>query len=176
MPITLVSTTVTEVAPTGADQFVRTGVMHQDQYKFCDASDVLKQIGFDASALSTNVTATYKPATGSTGTISVPTTIRGLPNTLAYNVPLTADTYTVAAGVDNVVFKPAGTIAALTVVYPTTPANGTTLAIMSTQIVTALTNTGGGSDTVSGALSALAVNTPFKMIYRTADTTWYRTL
>lgn len=166
MPITKTANVVVETAPTNKRQFENTGVMHADQFSFCDAGDPLKQMKFDLSAMTTNTTATFK-APPASGTIS-------LGNTLQYVAPVTTDSVTIAAGTTHLVIEPAGTIAALTVVLPTAPADGTLVQFCSTQIVTTLTLTPGGSDTVVTDTTALAVDTAIKYIYRASSSKWYK--
>jgi hypothetical protein len=64
--------------------------------------------------------------------------------------------------------NPAGTLAALTVQFPLNPIEGQRLAIVSTQIVTALTLTAGTGDTINGAATALAVNVGIEYAYTLA--------
>ena len=87
------------------------------------------------------------------------------------NVPTTGQTVTVGTGVAALVLEPAGLLAALTVAMPSSPIDGQCLAITCTQIVTALTMSGG---TIVSALTALTANGFAEWIYIAASTTWYR--
>lgn len=180
MPITKVGSTITETAPIGLDEFNRTGVIRAEAFAICDNFDFIKQIQFDPSALTTNTTLTLTAPSGSGGVVTLPTsgTLSTssdlLVQTIQFATPTAGQTVTITAGTQNLILKPAGTLATLTVVMPTTPANGTTVAIASTQIVTTLTHSAGGSDTLNGALAAFTANGFAKYIYRTADTSWYR--
>lgn len=92
-------------------------------------------------------------------------------------VSLTADTVTgLRKGADETVYiTPAGTIAALTFVFPEDINSriGQTLCLVSTQIVTTLTVSSSGLTLKGTAVTALAVNTA--IIYRkVAALTWLR--
>lgn len=103
-----------------------------------------------------------------------------------YNAPLTAASITLTNLTRQLIVEPAGTIAALTVVFPaaSTLVDNQRLGICTTQIVTALTLTAGIGTTISNGPTALqvpvatgAASCP-EWIYRqlTASTgTWYRT-
>lgn len=103
-----------------------------------------------------------------------------------YAAPLTGASLTMTNLQRRLVLEPAGTIAALTVVFPTAASliDGQLISLCSTQIVTALTITPGVGTTVLNTVTALAVpaltgaaSCP-EWIYRelTATTgTWYRT-
>lgn len=99
-----------------------------------------------------------------------------------YTAPLTAASVTVLPTSRRVVIDPAGTIAALTLVFPaaTTLIDGQLLGICSTQIVTALTLTAGSGTTILNGPTALAVppatgaGTCYEWTYRLANTSWYR--
>lgn len=105
---------------------------------------------------------------------------------IQYAEPLTTNSITVNAKgagtpaatttTGTLVLKPAGTIAALTVVLPPASAlvDNQKLVITSTQIVTALTLTAGSGTSLGTAVTALAAGTPVGLVYRAADTTWYR--
>jgi len=100
-----------------------------------------------------------------------------------YNVPVTGDTITLVNTTRQLIVNPAGTIAALTIVTPaaTTLLDGQRLSVCGTQIVTTLTVTAGSGTTVSNAPTAMLVPVVtgaascFGWLYRTANTTWYRT-
>lgn len=102
--------------------------------------------------------------------------------TLLYNAPLTGASITIASAVRQLIVEPAGTIAALTLVFPaaTTLTNGQRLGVCGTQIVTTLTLTAGSGTTISGGPTAMLVPVTTggascpEWIYRTANTTWYR--
>lgn len=99
-----------------------------------------------------------------------------------YTAPLTGASVTVLTPTRHLVIEPAGTIAALTVVFPaaTVLSDNQTLGLCSTQIVTALTITPGSGTTVSNTVTALAVplttggSSCPEWVYRQANTTWYR--
>jgi len=71
---------------------------------------------------------------------------------------------------------PAGTIAALTYVFPTDANSrvGQSITLFSTHIVTALTITSAGLTLIGTALTAMAANTPYTW-RKVATATWIRT-
>lgn len=103
--------------------------------------------------------------------------------TLDYSAPLTGATVTALYTTRQIIVEPAGTIANLTVVFPasTNLLNGQRLGLCTTQIVTTLTMTAGSGTTISNGATALLVpvatgaGSCVEWIYRTANTTWYRT-
>lgn len=102
--------------------------------------------------------------------------------TLDYSAPLTGATVTALFTTRQIIVEPAGTIAALTVVFPaaTVLVNGQRLGLCGTQIVTTLTMTAGSGTTISAPATAMLVPVAtgaascMEWIYRTANTTWYR--
>lgn len=99
-----------------------------------------------------------------------------------YNAPLTGASITLTANLRRLVLEPAGTIAALTVVFPAATAlrDGQLIGICTRQAVTALTITSGAGTTVLDAPTALtapsltgSASCP-QWLYRTANTSWYR--
>lgn len=102
--------------------------------------------------------------------------------TLDYSVPTSGTTVTALNTTRQIIVEPAGTIAALTVVFPaaTTLVNGQRLGLCGTQIVTTLTMTAGSGTTISNGATAMLVPVAtgaascVEWIYRTANTTWYR--
>jgi hypothetical protein len=91
-----------------------------------------------------------------------------------YEAPLTGVSYQLPDDCTQLYIKPAGTIAAHTLVMPVTPTEGQELCVTSTQIVTALTMTAQGGTTLQGALTAFTANGFAKWKWNAADTTWYR--
>lgn len=87
-----------------------------------------------------------------------------------YISPTSGSTVTPLTGL--LVINAAGTIAALTVQFPSNATEGYRLRIMSNQIVTTLTLTAGtnsvtaATDTINAGASALAVNVPIEYCYR----------
>lgn len=99
-----------------------------------------------------------------------------------YSAPLTAASITVLANTRHLIIEPAGTIAALTVVFPAASGllDNQTFGLCSTQIVTTLTTTAGSGTTVLNAPTALVVPVATgnascpEWVYRLSNTTWYR--
>jgi hypothetical protein len=96
-----------------------------------------------------------------------------IPNNKRLITPLTGATDTMVDHDRVLIVKPAGTIAALTVVTPANPFDGQELILSFSQIVTALTMTIGGGKSMVGALTAAAVGTSKRWVYNASDTTWY---
>lgn len=102
--------------------------------------------------------------------------------TLDYSVNATGETITALYTTRQVITEPAGTIAALTLVFPasTNLLNGQRLGFCTTQIISTLTTTAGSGTTISAAPTAMLVPVAtgaascVEWIYRTANTTWYR--
>ena len=89
--------------------------------------------------------------------------------------PTTGTTVTVANadGDIRLILNPAGTLLALTVAFPSAPRDGQILAMSSSQILTGLTLTSGG--TILGTLTTMAaVNGYASWVYDLAGTKWYR--
>lgn len=99
-----------------------------------------------------------------------------------YNAPLTGASITLTAPTRRLIIDPAGTIAALTVVFPaaTTLTDGQLLNLCTTQIVSTLTLTAGSGTTILNGPTALLVPVATGAascpgwLYRTANTSWYR--
>lgn len=103
--------------------------------------------------------------------------------TYQYAAPLTGATITATNLNNQLIIEPAGTIAALTVVFPaaTTLLDGQSLGLCGTQIVTTLTMTAGSGTTISNPATAMLVpvatgdGSCMRWRYRLSNTTWYRT-
>lgn len=90
--------------------------------------------------------------------------------------PLTGTTITMIANQRYQAIAPAGTIAALTLVLPPSPADSQAVSAGSSQIITALTvNAGTGGAARVGAPTTLAASSGFTMIYQASNNTWYLT-
>lgn len=114
-------------------------------------------------------------------TVKVPIALLGA-GPYQYNAPLTGASITILPTTRQVILEPAGTIAALTLVFPTaaTLIDGQKLNICGTQIVTTLTTTAGSGTTLLNAPTAMLVPVAtgaascFGFIYRVTNTSWYR--
>lgn len=99
-----------------------------------------------------------------------------------YAAPLTGASLTLTAQQRRLIVEPAGTIAALTVVFPAATAlsDNQSMGLCSTQIVTTLTITNGAGTTVLNAPTAMTVPLAtgaascVEWVYRQANTSWYR--
>ena len=84
-------------------------------------------------------------------------------------------TVTTQIGNSTYIYEPAAGVAALTVVLPPNPDDGTNFNFVSTQAVTALTvNAGTGGASLGGAPTAMTANTSWSMQYSAATNKWYR--
>ena len=81
---------------------------------------------------------------------------------------------TIANGTHRTLLDAAATIAAYTVVFPTSPVDGEEHIITTTQTITALTLTAGSGTSFARATpTTLAANGRIAYIYRAANTSWY---
>lgn len=178
MPITKIANVITETPAQDMDQFLRTGVIHSSQFALCDYMDRLKQISFDASPLAAGGSLVIAaPAASTAVTITLPLAggvLAAQSSPYQYATPTAGSTVTIAANTPQLVLEPAGTLATLTIVLPTAPADGYLQNLSSTAIVTALTLSGGGSDTVVNAISALTAGGFAQYLYKASTTKWYR--
>lgn len=86
--------------------------------------------------------------------------------------PTTGQTVQAEGNVGVLMLSPAGLLAALTVGFPQGPVDGQSFVVVSTQIVTVLSLTGG---TVQGSvLSALGANVAFEWRFSSALSKWVR--
>lgn len=99
-----------------------------------------------------------------------------------YVAPVTTNSVTILPTSRRLMIDPAGTIAALTVVFPAASAliDNQTIGMCSTQIITTLTTTAGTGLTINGAPTAMLVPVTtggascVEWVYRQANTTLYR--
>ncbi len=108
-------------------------------------------------------------------TISISGT-NGLLEAYDYLVPTTAFAYTFAAGIQNLVMNPAGTLAAGTITMPASPADGMTIRFSTSQAITALVVAANTGQSIVSAVTTLAAGGGAVYIYRLSNTTWYRTV
>lgn len=142
-------------------EFNQSGTISDADFTISSVGNPTKKIVFDVSAA---------PAGVNTILVSASGVQRGL----QYSAPLTGASITIAAASSILVIEPAGTIATATIVLPTTPANGTKVDFSTTQTITGLTVSGGGSDTVVNAITTLTANSFASYVYRSSTAKWYR--
>lgn len=87
----------------------------------------------------------------------------------------TTETATCAAATQFCILNHTATIAAGTVVFPSSPANGQTFKLWSRSIVTALTLSSGTDTIPTGhGITTIAAAARAEWIYQSSDTSWYR--
>lgn len=112
-------------------------------------------------------------------TVTIPIRLLGA-GPVQYNAPLTGASITVNPLSSTLVLDPAGTIAALTLVFPPATAliDGQSLEVSSSNTVTALTITPGSGTTIAQNPTAITVSTTtsygYKFQYVAAVTKWIR--
>lgn len=89
-----------------------------------------------------------------------------------YATPTTGSTVS-STGEPYLIINPAGAILALTVNFPTSPADGQLFNLASTQAVTTVTLSA-GSNTIDGALTSLAANGTAGWMFTTNGTQWVK--
>ena len=96
-------------------------------------------------------------------------------NNIEYVTPSTGFNSTIGNTTGLYVINPAGTLASGTLVMPATPVDEQQVTIISTQTITALTHNGNTGQTLLNGLTTITSSIRATWIYRSADTTWYRT-
>lgn len=96
-------------------------------------------------------------------------------------VPLTGFTITAAAGINQLILNPAGTLATGTLTLPPSPSDGSNFCVWDSQTQTAITvnaNTGQSLNTTIGAATptALTAKTSYCWRYLASQAAWYRYL
>jgi hypothetical protein len=94
-------------------------------------------------------------------------------NDYAYFTPLTGTTVQYPNATSDVILDPAGTLAALTVAFPTNPADGQNIVVSTSQTITTLTLTA-TVGTVLNAPATLVAGTAFEYKYLLTQNKWFR--
>lgn len=94
--------------------------------------------------------------------------------TIEVVTPTAGTTITISDTTRYYVMTPAGLLATLTVKMPANPVDGQEVWITSTQVVTALTHQANAGQTLSGALTTIAIAGNGGWVYKLSSTTWYR--
>lgn len=179
MSITKVGSVITYTPINNKDEFSATGTVQQDSFAICDNRDKLKQIQFDPSALPTNTTVTIAAGATSSGTFTLPAGAGGSLSTpqatTQTSAPAEAGTVTFLAATTVYIGTPAGTLTTLNVVFPSAPANGSSLAYTFDHNVTNLNISSAGADTFVAAPVAATANVPVAFVYLASATKWYLT-
>jgi hypothetical protein len=97
--------------------------------------------------------------------------VKGI-ETLQYEVPSAGEIITITSGTSVLIVNPVSTIATATIIFPSSPVNGQTLAITFGAPVTALTVT--STETINGPITSGTSNSYAKWVYSTIGTTWFR--
>jgi hypothetical protein len=98
----------------------------------------------------------------------------GIIRVFDFQSPATGFTYVVPSGVVGVALTPATTLATGTITMPASPADGMTVNISSSQIITALTVNANTGQSIINAITTLALGGSAAYLYRLSNTTWYR--
>jgi hypothetical protein len=143
----------------------RSGVTRESDFAICNDVNHTTQLKF-ATTNVTAGTAVTLTAPAASGTVAV----EGV-SSIQYAAPLTGATVALAATTTNLIINPAGTIAELTITLPAA-SDGKKITISSSEIVTALTLTPDGSDTIKNKLAAFTAGGVVTFVAR--STVWYR--
>ena len=95
--------------------------------------------------------------------------------TYTYNAPVTGFSITITDGTQFLILNPAGNLASGTITLPAGPLDGESLTISCTHNVTSLTLTPGAGQTIANTSSSLNAGVGISFLYRSANSTWYRT-
>lgn len=166
MPISLSTTAITAERALRAPTGETSGCFHSDDFAVVDPSNTTKQIRLDPSGVTAG-TAITLAAPSVSGTIG----LAGVLNTVQYSAPTAGATVAYAAASSILILEPAGTLATLTVTMPAA-SDGSEFRLTSTQIVTALTLTPNGTDTVVTNTTSLAVGVAITYVARSGK--WYK--
>lgn len=176
MPITKVGSVITETAPTGFDTFFRAGCVPASQFAIKDDKDQIKQIKFDCSALTTNSTLTIAAPSGTSSTITLPSSFvqQGTQTIIpASNASVTVLSSTSTLIIDGATADGTG----FTITLPTTPSDGYTLNVISSSIgsIGAVTVAAGAATKNSYGFTRFdpSSKTFYALVYKSATTTWY---
>lgn len=156
MPITKTGSTIvyTDAAPKYP---ASTGTMDATQFTFADRLDPTKQVKFDLTNVAANTTVTLTAPSS-----SITLGSGGGGGAVQYSVNLAGETVTITTA-DILILEPAGTLATLTVVFPTA-SDGKSIQVLSTEEVTALTLTAAMGDAFANPASTIAANAAIKYI------------
>lgn len=100
----------------------------------------------------------------------------GLLQAYDYQTLTTGFSYTFAAGTQNLIINPAGTLATGTITMPASPTDGMTIRFNSSQIITSLTVSANTGQSIVSAVTTLTAGGGAVYLYRASNTTWYRTV
>lgn len=93
-----------------------------------------------------------------------------------YSQPTTGATVTIANNTTNyettLIIDPAGPILALTIALPSTPTDGQSVSIGTSQAITGVTMTSGA--TIVAGVTTLALGGTAKYMYKASNTTWFK--
>lgn len=98
----------------------------------------------------------------------------GVSRVYDYQTPSTGFSYTFASPTQVLILSPATTLATGTIITPSSPADGMTITISSTQTITSLTFSANSGQSISNAITTLALGSFASYLYRATNTTWYR--
>jgi len=91
---------------------------------------------------------------------------------IQFETPVSGGTVQVLPNTMALLLNPAGALAALTIVMPTSPTDGQRCLIASSASITLLSITGA---TIKGTLASMALNGYARFLYSVAGNCWFRT-
>lgn len=142
------------------------GVTRQEDFAVCGNVNPGTQLKFDLTNVTAG-TAVTLTAPSASGTLAAEGVVA-----IQYAAPLTGATVALASTTTNLIVNPAGTIAELTITLPAA-SDGKKFTVTSSQIVTTLTLTPAGDDTIQTDVTTLAAaGDGFTFVARSG--VWYR--
>ena len=93
------------------------------------------------------------------------------PDIVQVAVPVSAATVTASPNTTLLLLNQAGLLAALTVTFPSSPADGRKFSVSSATVITTLTMNGG---TINSPLAAFTVNGFARYVYSATTSSWWR--
>lgn len=159
----------------------RTGYQAATQSYGVQITSGAAQVSITGNDLKNNVTGPLLNGGAGTNSEYILTPNLGMvvPGSFATIVATAGQTITFGPGggqyqVASLSVEPTGTLATLTIVFPSYANQGQRVSVFTTQIITALTITPGSGQTVNNTVTAMAALSGFTFAYAAATTTWYR--
>ncbi|MCJ2019604.1 hypothetical protein MKK84_19560 [Methylobacterium sp. E-065] len=100
-------------------------------------------------------------------------TVPNLPQTLQTIVPVVGGSFNLD-GSAIAILLPLAALASSTLNLPANPVDGQVIRVTTMYTISTLTVSPGSGKSIVGAPSSITTTTPFGLVYRAANTTWYR--